>query len=318
MRLIYTPVHKDHNPPWEFINNEKFPHAEVPERIEQIVKELKANGLEDLFISPESYPLKHILAIHHKNYVDFIKEKAALNKTGEAYYPSSYIMDTYTPIMKATYQAAVEAVNCALTGADLLKNKKEKVVYALCRPPGHHAENNILGGYCYFNNAAVAAEYLSKNGNVAILDIDFHHGNGTQRIFYDRADVLYVSLHADPAVMYPYISGFTDEKGTGKGEGFNYNFPLPISTTESHYEKTLLKALSVIKKYNPDYFIVSCGFDTYEKDPIAGLNLTILFYAEIAAHIQSLKLPTLILQEGGYNVGDLGKIAHSFVKGLMR
>lgn len=318
MRLIYTPEHKAHRPPWEYINNEKFPHAEVPQRIEQIVKELKANGLGELFISPMSYPLKHVLSIHHKNYISFINEKAALNKKDDdAYYPSSYMMDTYTPIMKATFKAAVEAVKCALTGAELLKNKKENVVYALCRPPGHHAESNILGGYCYFNNAAVAAEYLSKKGKVAILDIDFHHGNGTQRIFYDRSDVLYVSLHADPKLMYPYITGFSEEKGTGKGEGNNYNFPLPLTTTNAQYEKTLVQALQIIKKYNPAYFIISCGFDTYEKDPIAGFKLTIPFYETIARHIMSLKLPTLVLQEGGYNVKDLGKIAYSFSKGLL-
>jgi acetoin utilization deacetylase AcuC-like enzyme len=316
MKIIYTPEHKNHRPPWEYINNEKFPHAEVPERIEMMVGELKNNGLGDLFIGPKPYPLKHILAIHHKNYVEFFKEKADLLKKGEAYYPSSYIMDTYTPIMEGTYKAAIEAVNCALTGADLLE--KESIVYALCRPPGHHAESNILGGYCYFNNAAVAAEYLSKKGKVAILDIDFHHGNGTQRIFYDRSDVLYVSLHADPKLMYPYISGFVEEKGVGKGEGYNYNFPLPLSTTNEQYEKTLLEALQITKKYKPDYFIISCGFDTYEKDPIAGLKLTIPFYETIAKHIMALKLPTLVLQEGGYYVEDLGKIAHSFAKGLMK
>jgi acetoin utilization deacetylase AcuC-like enzyme len=260
--------------------------------------------------------LKHILAIHHKNYVEFFKEKSDAVKKEEAYYPSSYIMDTYTPIMKGTYKAAVEAVNCALTGADLLT--KEQIVYALCRPPGHHAESNVLGGYCYFNNAAVAAEYLSKKGKVAILDIDFHHGNGTQRIFYDRSDVLYVSLHADPKLMFPYISGFAEEKGIAAGAGFNYNFPLPLNTSNAQYEKVLLEALQIIKKYKPENLIISCGFDTYEKDPIAGLKLTIPFYETIAQHIMSLKLPTLVLQEGGYYVEDLGKIAYSFTKGLLK
>lgn len=318
MRVIHAPDHKKHRPPWEYINNEKFPHAEVPERIEEIVKELKANGLAELFVAPTKYPLKHILAVHHKNYVSFIKEKAGLNKTEkDAYYPSFYMMDTYTPIMKATYDAAVEAVNVVLTGADLLK--KERVVYALSRPPGHHAENNVLGGYCYFNNAAVAAEYLSQKGKkVAILDIDFHHGNGTQRIFFDRSDVMYVSLHADPAVRFPYVSGFAHETGIEKGRGYNYNFPLPVSTTNMQYEKTLHKALAVIKEYKPDYFIVSCGFDTYEKDPIAAMKLTIPFYETIAQHIMSLQLPTLVVQEGGYYVPDLGKIAYSFTKGLLK
>lgn len=315
MKLVYSAVHKNHKPPWEYINNEKFPHAEVPERIEAIVKELKENGLGYLFMAPTSYPLKHTQKIHHKNYIEYIKKHSDALKKGESYYPSSYIMDTYTPIMKATYDAAVEAVNVALTGADLLK--KEQVVYALCRPPGHHAESNVMGGYCYFNNAAVAAEYLSKKGKVAILDIDFHHGNGTQRIFYDRSDVLYVSLHADPKIMYPYISGFVEEKGIAEGEGFNHNFPLPLSTTNLQYEKTLIKGLEIIRKYNPEHLIISCGFDTYEKDPIAGLKLTIPFYETIAKHIRSLNLPTLVLQEGGYYVKDLGKIAYSFSKGLL-
>jgi acetoin utilization deacetylase AcuC-like enzyme len=173
-----------------------------------------------------------------------------------------------------------------------------------------------MGGYCYFNNAAIAADYLSKKGKVAILDIDFHHGNGTQHIFYDRSDVLYVSLHADPLVKFPYISGFSDEQGRGDGKGFNKNYPLPLGTTEETYEKTLKKALEDIKKFSPDTLVVSCGFDTYIDDTWGGFKLTIPFYETIASQIKSLGVSTLVLQEGGYKVDALGKIAYSFWKGL--
>ncbi len=308
-------MHKEHRSPGEMVNKKVLPSSEVPERIEAIVKEFQSKGLGKSFISPEEFSLQLIQTIHHKNYIEYIRETSEALKKDDSYYPSHYIMDTYTPIVAGTYKAAIEAVNCVLTGASTIDH--ENIIYALCRPPGHHAENNVMGGYCYFNNTAIAAEMLSQKGKVAILDIDFHHGNGTQRIFYDRSDVLYVSLHADPKVRFPYISGFEEEVGIGTGKDYNYNFPMPLGTTNEAYEKTLQYALQIIKKYQPQYLLVSCGFDTYEHDPIGGFALTIPFYETVARHIMSLKLPTLVVQEGGYHVDDLGKIAYSFYKGLV-
>lgn len=315
MKIIYSPLHKKHHPKWEIINEEKTPHAEVPERIEQIVKKFRENGMRKMIIAPQKFPMRHIQKIHQQHYIKHFKHISEHEDKQDGYFSTFFIMDRCTPVFPGTYEAAVDAVNCALTGAKLLP--KENVIYALCRPPGHHAEKNIMGGYCYFNNAAIVAEYLSQKGKVAILDIDFHHGNGTQRIFYDRSDILYVSLHVDPTVGFPYIAGFEDEIGVGHGTGFTRNFPLPLGTGEKVYGQYLQKALQYIRKYKPTYLLVSCGFDTYEKDPIGGFKLTIPFYEKLAKEIMSLHLPTLIVQEGGYNVADLGKIAYSFSKGLV-
>jgi acetoin utilization deacetylase AcuC-like enzyme len=173
-----------------------------------------------------------------------------------------------------------------------------------------------MGGYCYFNNAAVTANYLSRHGRGASLDIDFHHGNGTQHIFYDRSDVLYVSIHADPLARYPYISGFDDEQGRGAGLGSTKNYPLPLGTTDTEYIRTLDRALEDVRVFAPDYLVVSAGFDTYKDDPIGGFALTAACYEQIGQRISALNTPTVILQEGGYNVEALGDLAHTFLKGF--
>lgn len=312
--IIYSPDHQLHNPPFEIYDGVKEPYAEKAERIESIVQFFKDKGFRS-FVKPSLFSDKHVLNAHHPAYVDFISRRSQQLATGEVLYPSYFIMDTYTPLMAKTYQAARMAVNVALTGARKVL-RGEKMVYALSRPPGHHACTHTMGGYCYFNNAAIAAQYLSKHGKVAILDIDFHHGNGTQEIFYDRSDVLYVSLHADPRVKFPYSTGFKDERGRGDGYGFNKNYPLPIGTSNQKYLPILRKALQDIQKFQPKFLVVSAGFDTYQKDPIGGFTLTIPFYEKLGQEIAALELPTLIVQEGGYHVADLGKIAHRFLQGF--
>ncbi len=315
MKIIYSPLHKKHSPKLEMLEGEKIPYAEVPERIESIVSEFKIQGLGKLIQEPQQFSLRYINSVHQEHYINYLKKNSEVNAKGsDSFFTSFFINDQCAPVTTSTYAAAVESVNCALTGARLLK--KEPIVYTLCRPPGHHAEKNRMGGYCYFNNAAVASEYLSQNGKVAILDIDFHHGNGTQQIFYERSDVLYVSLHINPAVGFPYTAGFADEVGAGSGKGFNKNFPLPKSTSEALYERKLKEALGEIRDFKPSTLVVSCGFDTYIKDPVGGFKLAIPFYEKIARMIMALQLPTLVIQEGGYHVGDLGKIAFSFAKGL--
>lgn len=315
MRIIYSETHRKHAPRWEFFEGEKIPYAEKPERIESIAKKLKEKKVGE-FVSPKEYSEDLIYQSHNPHYVDFIKKKASLVKNPQdSFFASYYIMDTYTPIQQGTYQAAKVAVDTAVTGAELLQNG-EKIVYSLCRPPGHHAEHATMGGYCYFNNAAIAAAYLSKTGKVAILDVDFHHGNGTQQLFYDRSDVLYISIHADPAVKFPYESGFSHETGVGKGKGFTKNYPLPLGTDSTSYRKTLQDALKKVKQFNPAFLIVSLGFDTYEKDPIGGFLLPISFYEVMGKEIGLLKKSTLIVQEGGYAVDALGDMAYHFFVGI--
>lgn len=315
IKIIYSDRHIGHNPPYEIYDGVKEPYAEKPERLVSILNLLQEKGIKT--IPPDNFPESYVNEVHHKEYINFLKNRSTSLGKDKVLYPSYFIVDTYTPITAKTYEAARSSVDVALTGAEHVL-KGEGLVYSLCRPPGHHADNKAMGGYCYFNNAAIAANYLSKYGKVAILDIDFHHGNGTQNIFYDRNDVLYISIHADPRFKFPYNSGFEDEKGRGDGLGYNKNYPLPLGITDAEYLKTLQKALEDVKDFNPKFLIVSAGFDTYEKDPIGGFKLTIPFYEVIGKHINSLKLPTLIVQEGGYAINALGKIAYSFIQGLIK
>ncbi len=314
MKIIYSPVHKKHNPSFEVYDGEKSAYPEVPDRIETILAALKKEKLGTV-LSPQSFSLDHIEKIHHRNYITFLQKKSASLNSNANFFASYFIMDTYAPLTNGTFLAAKKAVDTALTAAELVKNG-ERLVYALSRPPGHHAGYVNMGGYCYFNNAAIAAEYLSQFGKVALLDIDYHHGNGTQQAFYQRDDILYVSLHVDPNKKYPYISGFASEDGIGKGKGYNKNYPLPLKTTEKVYAETLTKALVDIHTFHPVFFIISAGFDTYVNDPIGSFQLSIPFYQTIGKLLAGLQLPTLVIQEGGYCVADLGSMAVQLIKGL--
>ncbi len=314
MTIVYTDAHLAHQPPHEIYEGELVAYAEKAARAEVIIKAIREQG-EHRIIAPKEFPIEHIYAVHQRSYVDFLQKRSEKLEKGRVLYPSYFISDTYAPVTPGTYVASCQAVNVALTAAEQLLTSQQPV-YALCRPPGHHAEHHSMGGYCYFNNAAVAAMYLSAQGKVAILDIDLHHGNGTQHTFYDRDDVLYVSLHADPSVMYPHISGFTDEQGRGAGLGYTINYPMPLGTGDKQYLAKLHQALQDIQHFKPDFLVVSVGFDTFIKDPIGGFKLTIPVYKQLASHIADLQLPTLLVQEGGYNVEHLGMMATTFLSGL--
>ena len=219
------------------------------------------------------------------------------------------------PQVAVNMEAARQAVDVALTGAeDVLRGRR--VAYALCRPPGHHAERRSFGGFCYFSNAAIAAQFLSRHGSVAMLDVDYHHGNGAQDIFYNRRDVLTVSLHGHPNHSYPYFSGFADEQGAGPGKGFNYNFPLPEGTDETLYLQTLDKAVKHIERFKATFLIVCLGFDTMKGDPTGSFVLRAASLRQIGRRIGQLRLPTLVVQEGGYSLRNLRQGVVSFFTGL--
>lgn len=311
MRIFYSPLHNRHNPTQEIYDGVPAPYAEVPGRVEAIADRLRTGNIE--LETPSQFGLEPIQAVHQQQYIDFVRTRSEQLAADDILFPSYFMNDTYAPLTRGTYSAALGAVDTALSGAQAIVGGK-RVAYSLCRPPGHHAGYNRMGGYCYFNNAAIAAEYLAARGRVAILDIDYHHGNGTQEMFYDRDDVLYVSLHADPGVAYPYASGFAAEVGRGKGQGFTRNFPLPKATTGDEYIETLQAALGVIAKFQPDFLLVSVGFDTHQADPIAGLALRQEDYHDIAEHIVAAELPTLLIQEGGYNVELLPELASTFLQ----
>jgi acetoin utilization deacetylase AcuC-like enzyme len=232
-----------------------------------------------------------------------------------------YCFDLSAPIVAGTYAAARSAAAAALTGADLLL-EGARAAYALCRPPGHHAMPALAGGYCYLNNAAIAANRLAlahapaaegdrrpwamAPASVAILDIDYHHGNGTQAIFYERSDVFCASIHADPDREYPYFLGFAEERGAGPGEGYNLNIPLEAGVDDTRYLGALEQALEAIVAYSPRFLVVSAGLDTFAADPLGDFNLSAAAYPAIGRRIAQLGLPTLFVQEGGYAVDALG------------
>ncbi len=308
-------------------------YVESPVRVNSIKKELDKSGL----FRPgkvREYPDRHILEVHDPNYYSYFRKVCQNIPKGKSVYPyifpiryasrapkelsvraGYYCFDTFTPLNQDAFLAARWGVNCAMSAADELL-AGTRYAYVLTRPPGHHTERSVFGGFCYFNNCAIAAHHLSKSGRVAILDIDYHHGNGQQNIFYRRKDVLTISLHGHPSFAYPYFSGFEEEKGEGEGEGFNYNFPLPQKLTAEQYRRTLKKALKIISDYKPDYLIVALGLDPAKGDPTGTWSFVPADFEANGAMIGRLKLPTMVSQEGGYRNQSLGSNAKAFFTGF--
>ncbi|MDH5541766.1 MAG: acetylpolyamine amidohydrolase [Nitrospinota bacterium] len=308
-------------------------YVESPVRISNILDEISKTGLFKR-VPPKDFPEKHIKYVHEAGFVEYIKKVCASLPEKKSVYPyvfpirnatrppkelsvraGYYCIDTFTPINRNAYTAAKRGVNCTLTAADYLL-RGEVLSYALVRPPGHHAERKLFGGFCYFNNAAIAARYLSRYGKIAILDIDYHHGNGQQQIFFDQNDVLTVSIHGHPNHAYPYFSGFASEKGEGPGKGFNLNFALGENINAEEYRRTLKDALNRIQKFQPMFLIVCLGFDTAKGDPTGSWNLTSRDFYLNGRVIGKLGIRTLIVQEGGYKTKTIGINARNFFTGL--
>lgn len=308
-------------------------YVESPIRIKTIRTELEKIHL---FIEKpvQTHSEAHIRAIHDTRYLNYFKRVCELLEPGKSIYPyvfpirntarpprelpvraGYYCIDTFTPLNKNAYLAARRAVDCALTGAEFLL-EGNRIAYALVRPPGHHAERKAFGGFCYFNSAAAAAHFFSAYGKVAILDIDYHHGNGQQDIFYSRRDVLTISIHGHPRFAYPYFSGFADENGADGAEGFNINFPLPEKVDSHQYREVLKGALKKIVRFKPNFLIVCLGLDTARGDPTGTWSLHARDFEVNGRLIGGLKLPLLVVQEGGYNNRNLGVNARNFFLGL--
>jgi acetoin utilization deacetylase AcuC-like enzyme len=229
-----------------------------------------------------------------------------------------WCFETTTPVTAGSYDAARSAVDCALAAADAVLGG-ERVAYGLCRPPGHHAARSLYGGYCFFNNAAVAAAHVvaATGSRVAVLDVDYHHGNGTQQIFYDRPDVAFVSLHGDPARAYPYHTGFADETGAGRGTGSTCNLPLPVGTDDDAYLVALDRALATIDAFDPAVVVVSLGVDTYAGDPMCDLAVSTEGFGRCGREVAALGRPLVVLQEGGYADDALGANVASWLGGAI-
>jgi acetoin utilization deacetylase AcuC-like enzyme/GNAT superfamily N-acetyltransferase len=308
-------------------------YVESPVRIATILREIRRTELFEEF-PPYHFAEEHIKAVHDADFVSYLKKVCAHPSTGKSVYPyvfpirnaarppkelpvraGYYCLDTFTPLNRNAFVAAKRAVDCALTAAQYIL-EGHRFAYALVRPPGHHAERRVFGGFCYLNSAAIAAHYLSAYGSVAIIDIDYHHGNGTQDIFYERADVLTVSLHGHPRFAYPYFSGFEDEIGLGAGEGLNMNLPLPEAVDGETYRAALTKALRRITRFAPQFLIVSLGLDTAKGDPTGSWSLRAKDFEANGTMLGALPMPLLIIQEGGYDNRSLGINARHFFSGL--
>jgi acetoin utilization deacetylase AcuC-like enzyme len=334
MRVFFDPRQLAHAPAMELHNGGFVPFAEVPERAEAV---LAAIGGAEAATEHGEAPL---LAVHSADYLGFLKmahaDWLAAGRGGDAAgyaWPvvrrrplkldridarlGAYSMDASSPIAAGTWEGAYWSAQTPLTALDAVLGG-ERSAFALCRPPGHHCGRDYLGGYCYLNNAAVAAQAALDAGRrkVAILDIDYHHGNGTQDIFYARGDLLFVSIHADPVMDYPYFWGHADETGEGDGEGATLNLPLPRGTDLATYLPALDTALERVATFAPELLVVSYGADTFIGDPISHFRLETADYAILAARIAALRLTTVIVMEGGYAVDALGTNVAAFLSGF--
>ena len=329
MKIVYSEAHRLHFPQGEIYGGELVTPFERPSRMEYILRELDQRGLRER-IAPGPLDMRLLRRVHDRGYLDFLatawaawsaagyrgeilptvfpqrglRQRRPLHIDGQVGY---YAHSAETCIAAGTWAAARAAAAVANTGQRLL-GAGERAAFALCRPPGHHAHRDLYGGYCFLNNAALAAEGLRGAGcaRVAVLDIDFHHGNGTQNIFYARDDVLFCSLHGDPRHAYPHFLGYKDETGTGAGEGANVNYPLLPGTRWAEWSRALDSACRRIKAHGVDALVVSLGVDTFKDDPISFFKLESEDYLACGARIARLGLPTLFVMEGGYAVEAIG------------
>jgi acetoin utilization deacetylase AcuC-like enzyme len=341
MKTFFAQEHIAHAPKEEFEAGSLTPAVEIPARAEAVRARIEARKLGPI-LPQEKFDDTIIRRVHDGAFVDFLTGAHAswTKRYGEnavAAIPScwparglrerragdiesqlgSYAFDTATPITKGTWQAARAAADVALTAAQAIASG-DAAAFALTRPPGHHASSDLFGGYCYLNNVAIAAEWLRGKGlKPAILDVDYHHGNGTQSIFYGRDDVFFASLHADPATDYPHFLGFADENGEGAGEDATLNLPMPRGTDWTVYAQALATATRAVEASGADVLLVSLGLDTYEGDPISYFKIGTEDYSRMGAAIAKLKKPTLFVFEGGYHVDALAENTTNVLEGFL-
>jgi acetoin utilization deacetylase AcuC-like enzyme len=339
MLTFFSEDHKFQDGKSELIDGELKPCFEMPRRAEMVLQRVKEVGLGEVR-APEDFGQAPLARVHDERFLNFLETAwAAWAAEGRAHDAlplnwqvrgmralepetidgklSYFSFDAGTPITAGTWRAVTSSANVALSGAaELLK--AEGVVFSLCRPPGHHAARDIYGGYCFLNNAAIAAQALRDGGvgKVAILDVDYHHGNGTQAIFYERADVFFASLHGDPRQEFPYFLGYQDETGEGAGAGCNANYPMPWGSGFDVWSAALADACKRITAFGAEALVISLGVDTFKDDPISQFTLESADYLTLGATIAGLGLPSLFVFEGGYAVEAVGVNAVNVLLGF--
>jgi acetoin utilization deacetylase AcuC-like enzyme len=338
VKYVRNPKQAQHAPQTFLVRGRLVASPERPERAEMLEAAARALGLEPVDARP--FPHALLLKVHSAHYLDFLASVHArwssLEGAGTEVVPNVhplryaahcpdhpvglagwYLADTACPIGPYTFEAAVGAAQAALTAADLLL-AGERQAYALCRPPGHHAFADLAGGFCYLNNAAIAAAYLAERlGRVAVLDIDVHHGNGTQGIFWRRGDVLTLSIHADPSSYYPFYWGYAHETGEGDGRGANRNWPLPVGSGDEVWLEALDEALAAFAAFAPAVVVVALGLDVHEQDPLRGMRVSHAGLHEAGRRIGCLLQPVLLVQEGGYPQPQLRRSLEAFLSGFL-
>jgi acetoin utilization deacetylase AcuC-like enzyme len=338
MLTVFSEKHALRDSKTELCGGELVAPFECPLRAEHILQRVREVSLGDI-IAPAQFAIEHVTRIHDPDFIHFLEtcwnEWSTEGYKGEAIatcWPARgmqqripnhiegklgyYALAAETAISNGTWEAARASVDVALTAQAALRDGAGEA-FALCRPPGHHAATDMFGGYCFINNAAVATQAFIDQGaaRVALLDVDFHHGNGSQAIFYNRSDVMFLSLHGDPKEAFPHFLGYADETGHGDGEGFNHNYPMGPGTSFTTWGEALTDACRKIGQYAPDALVISLGVDTYEHDPISFFKLTSDDFKRYGATIAGLNLPTLFVMEGGYAVEEIGVNAVNVLEG---
>ena len=340
MLTVYSEDHQSHDGLLQTCGDTWVPSVECPARANNVAAAILERNLGDL-IPPRDYGDDKLTLVHDTDYIEFLRhawdEWIAAGETGSNAKPFAFVgsgmrhadssnihsklgrysFDTDSPIVAGSWKAIRRSAEVALTGANLIL-EGENLAFSLCRPPGHHATNAFCGGYCYINNSALAAQSLIEAGRerIAVLDVDYHHGNGTQSIFYERNDVLTISMHADPALEYPYFLGFADEPGSGPGHGFNHNYPLPFGTDWEAYGQALDDAISHMQGFAPKVLVVALGLDTFAGDPTTQFKILSEDYFSMGQRIGAMNLPTLVVLEGGYAVDAIGENTANFLEGV--
>jgi acetoin utilization deacetylase AcuC-like enzyme len=345
IKTYFNAQHAQHQGKLEMFRGQLVPCFEVPDRVDHVLAELQRRKLGDI-VAPETFDNSALSAIHSARYLDFLQtawdEWVALDPANAmrdalpSVWPvrtlrsdvlpanfsarmGLFSMDAGTPLTSGTWVAARAGADCAMSAAKAVA-QGQKAAFALTRPPGHHAGADFFGGYCFLNNAALAAQQLRDQGveRVAVLDIDYHHGNGTQAIFYDRADVYFTSIHGDPHTEYPFYLGYADELGAGLGLGFNRNLPLARGADFTVWRAALAQALQGIQAFGAQALVVSLGLDTFDGDPVAGFKLQSEDYLRVGTDLATANLPTVFVFEGGYAVAEVGVNAVNVLQGFLQ